>query len=59
MYRLVAMGNNHDKYFGKDKRKILILGLEKSGKTGINISDPRNYEYHCIWQTIITTIPAY
>jgi len=21
------MGNNHDKYFGKEKRKILVLGL--------------------------------
>lgn len=28
------MGNNHDKYFGSDKRKILILGLENAGKTG-------------------------
>ena len=27
------MGNNHDKYFGSDKRKIIILGLEKAGKT--------------------------
>jgi GTPase SAR1 family protein len=27
------MGNNHDKYFGKEKRKILILGLPDSGKT--------------------------
>lgn len=27
------MGNNHDKYFGKDKRNILILGLPECGKT--------------------------
>lgn len=27
------MGNNHDKYFGKEKRKILVLGLPGSGKT--------------------------
>ena len=27
------MGNNHDKYFGSDKRKIIILGLEDAGKT--------------------------
>ncbi len=29
------MGNNHDKYFGSDKRKIIILGLDNSGKTSI------------------------
>ena len=27
------MGNNHNKYFGQNKRKILILGLSTSGKT--------------------------
>lgn len=27
------MGNNHDKYFGKDKRKIMVLGLPGCGKT--------------------------
>lgn len=27
------MGNNHEKNFSKDKRKILILGIQKSGKT--------------------------
>jgi len=27
------MGNNHDHYFGKDKRKIIVLGLEGAGKT--------------------------
>jgi hypothetical protein len=27
------MGNNHNQYFGKDKRKIIVLGLEKSGKS--------------------------
>jgi len=27
------MGNNHDKYFGNDKRKIIVLGLEGAGKT--------------------------
>jgi hypothetical protein len=27
------MGNNHDKYFGSDKRKIIIVGLESAGKT--------------------------
>lgn len=26
-YNLYCMGNNHDKYFGSDKRKIVILGL--------------------------------
>jgi GTPase SAR1 family protein len=30
---LGLMGNNHDKYFGSDKRKIIILGLENAGKT--------------------------
>lgn len=30
------MGNNHDKYFGSDKRKIIILGLDDSGKTSKN-----------------------
>ena len=30
-----AMGNNHDKYFGKDRRKILILGFPGTGKTSI------------------------
>lgn len=27
------MGNNHEQYFGKDKRKIIVLGLEGAGKT--------------------------
>jgi hypothetical protein len=27
------MGNNHDQYFGKDKRKIIVLGLKDSGKS--------------------------
>jgi hypothetical protein len=27
------MGNNHGKYFNDKKRKVLILGLEKAGKT--------------------------
>lgn len=27
------MGNNHNKYFGTDRRKVLILGLETAGKT--------------------------
>ncbi|TNV75755.1 hypothetical protein FGO68_gene1175 [Halteria grandinella] len=27
------MGNNHNKYFGTNKRKVLILGLACSGKT--------------------------
>ncbi len=27
------MGNNHDQYFGKDKRKVIVLGLEGAGKT--------------------------
>ena len=27
------MGNNHDKYFGDNKRKVVILGPESSGKT--------------------------
>jgi hypothetical protein len=27
------MGNNHNKYFSGDKRKVLILGLSESGKT--------------------------
>lgn len=29
----LVMGNNHDKYFGSDKRKIIILGLDNAGKT--------------------------
>jgi GTPase SAR1 family protein len=29
------MGNNHDKFFSKDKRRFLVLGLENSGKTTI------------------------
>jgi GTPase SAR1 family protein len=27
------MGNNHDKYFSKEKRKLLILGLNGVGKS--------------------------
>ncbi|KAM3134739.1 hypothetical protein pb186bvf_013214 [Paramecium bursaria] len=27
------MGNNHDKFFSKDKRKLLIIGLQGSGKS--------------------------
>ena len=27
------MGNNHEQYFGKNKRKVLLLGLSASGKT--------------------------
>lgn len=27
------MGNNHEKNFSKKQRKILVLGIEKSGKT--------------------------
>ena len=27
------MGNNHEKNFSKDSRKILVLGIQKSGKT--------------------------
>ena len=27
------MGNNHDKFFSKDKRKLLIVGLQGSGKS--------------------------
>lgn len=27
------MGNNHNKYFNSQKRKVLILGLSASGKT--------------------------
>lgn len=27
------MGNNHEKYFSKEKRKLLILGLEGAGKS--------------------------
>lgn len=27
------MGNNHNRYFGSEHRKILILGLESAGKT--------------------------
>lgn len=29
------MGNNHEKYFSKEKRKLLILGLEGTGKSSI------------------------
>lgn len=31
------MGNNHNQYFSKDKRKIIIVGLEGSGKTSKHI----------------------
>jgi hypothetical protein len=31
------MGNNHDQYFGKDKRKIIVLGLEGAGKTSTSL----------------------
>lgn len=27
------MGNNHEKYFSKEKRKLLILGLDGAGKS--------------------------
>lgn len=27
------MGNNHNKYFGANKRKIILVGLSASGKT--------------------------
>ena len=27
------MGNNHDKYYAANKRKILILGPQEGGKT--------------------------
>jgi GTPase SAR1 family protein len=33
------MGNNHDKYFSKEKRKLLILGLNGVGKSSnINLN---------------------
>lgn len=35
------MGNNHDQYFGKEKRKIIILGLEGSGKSS-------NFNFICL-----------
>lgn len=37
------MGNNHDKYFGSDKRKIIILGLDDSGKTSTNALNQPSY----------------
>lgn len=30
------MGNNHEKFFSKEKRKLLILGLNGVGKSCIN-----------------------
>ena len=30
------MGNNHDKFFSKNKRKVLLLGLQNAGKTSID-----------------------
>ena len=27
------MGNNHNKYFGINKRKLILVGLPASGKT--------------------------
>ena len=27
------MGNNHSRWFGKNKRKVIFLGLENSGKS--------------------------
>jgi len=30
------MGNNYEKNFSKAQRKILVLGVEKSGKTCTN-----------------------
>ena len=27
------MGNNHAKYFGKNKRKVIFVGLPGAGKT--------------------------
>ena len=27
------MGNNHNRWFGKNKRKVIFLGLENSGKS--------------------------
>lgn len=32
------MGNNHNKYFGSDRRKLLILGLETAGKTSTDVA---------------------
>lgn len=29
------MGNNHDQFFGKNKRKVLFLGMTDAGKTSI------------------------
>ena len=36
IYNYNIMGNNHDQYFGSDKRKIIIVGLENAGKTSKN-----------------------
>ena len=30
------MGNNHEKFFSKNKRKILVLGLSDAGKTSFS-----------------------
>lgn len=27
------MGNNHNKHFSKQERKVLVLGVENTGKT--------------------------
>ena len=29
------MGNNHEKFFSKEKRKLLVLGLNGVGKSSI------------------------
>lgn len=31
------MGNNHEKFFSKEKRKLLILGLNGVGKSSKDI----------------------
>lgn len=45
------MGNNHDKYFGKEKRNILVLGLPECGKTCKYFCSFSNDRINCRWQT--------
>lgn len=45
------MGNNHDQYFGKDKRKIIVLGLEGSGKTSKDNKGFSSGKLHCHWKS--------
>ena len=35
IFILYSMGNNHDKFFSKNKRKVLVLGITNAGKSSI------------------------